>query len=206
MSYGSRFFRRNSDYRPLRRSLEDKIGKAEATRIFEQAGEELDRIMAQFPDIPKGERSHTDQYIFPRAALYRVLRSAFGEEAAMEMIDRTVNEQGEKMGAMLRKFTSLPLMERVFLKIFARMAKNMFGEKNGFAQRSYPTAKGTVRFDILDCTYYRYCQKCGCPELIHTFCNTDAYCFGNLSKIRFEREQTLEYGEKCDFTMTIISD
>lgn len=205
MSYGSRFFKRNSDYRPLRRSLEKKIGKAEATHIFEQAGAELDRIMAQFPDIPKGERSHTDQYIFPRVALYRVLHSAFGEEA-MEMIDRTVNQQGEKMGALLRKFTSLPMMEWAFLKIFARMAKTMFGEKNGFAQKSYPTDGGTVKFDILDCTYCRYCRQCGCPELIHTFCNSDAYCFGNLSKIRFKREQTLEYGEKCDFTLTIAGE
>ncbi len=205
MSYGSRFFRQNSDYRPLRRSLEDRIGKAEATRLFDQAGEELDRIMAQFPTIPKGERSHTDQYIFPRVALYRVLRNAFGDEA-MKMIDRTVNQQGEKMGALLRKFTSLPLMERIFLKIFAQMAKNMFGEKNGFAQKFYPTVSGVVKFDILDCTYCRYCRKCGCPELIHTFCNTDAYCFGNLSKVRFERAQTLEYGEKCDFTMTIVGE
>lgn len=89
------------------------------------------------------------------------------------------------------------------LLLFSVMAKNMFGEKNGFQQRFYPSPRGTVKFDILDCVYCRYCRKCGCPELIHTFCNTDAYCFGNLSKIRFVREDTLENGEKCDFTLRI---
>lgn len=99
------------------------------------------------------------------------------------MIDEAVNIQGEKVGSILRNFTALPLMEKLFLKIFASMARNMFGEKNGFAQEFYSSPKGTVKFDILDCTYCRYCRQCDCPELIHTFCNTDAYCFGNLSEI-----------------------
>ena len=105
------------------------------------------------------------------------------------------------MGGILKRITSFPFMERLFLLLFSVMAKNMFGEKNGFQQRFYPSPRGTVKFDILDCVYCRYCRKCGCPELIHTFCNTDAYCFGNLSKIRFVREDTLENGEKCDFTL-----
>lgn len=203
MSYGSKFFKKSSDYKPLYRTLINEIGEEKAVKVFKFAGDELDNIMHEFPDVPKGERNHTDNYIFPRVAMYRVLKKEFGENA-LAMIDELVNIQGEKMGQMLRKFTSLPYMERLFLKIFASMAKNMFGEKNGFAQEFYTTAKNTVKFDILDCTYCRYCRLCNCPELIHTFCNTDAYCFGNLSKITFSREQTLERGTKCDFILTIV--
>ena len=119
------------------------------------------------------------------------------------MIDEAINIQGEKMGNLLRKLTAFPFMEKIFLKMFESMAKNMFGEKNGFTQKFYSSPKGTVKFDILDCTYCRYCMLCECPELIHTFCNTDSYCFGNLSKIVFIREETLEFGKKCDFTLTI---
>ena len=193
---------KNSDYKPLYNSLLIKVGQEKAIKIFDLAGKELENIMKDFPDVLKGERNHTDNYIFPRVALYRVLSNEFGKDA-IGMIDEAVNIQGEKVGSILRKFTALPFMEKIFLKIFALMAKNMFGEKNGFTQKFYTSSKGTVKFDILDCTYCRYCRQCNCPELIHTFCNTDAYCFGNLSKVVFTREQTLEHGEKCDFTLAI---
>ncbi len=205
MSYGTEFFKKNRDYSHLRRSLSDRYGAEKADMIFKMAGSELDCIKDHFTDVPAGERSHTDNYIFPRAALYCVLKEEFGSSEAMAMIDEAIDIQGRKMGAMLRKFTALPLIEKVFLKIFALMAKNMFGEKNGFSQIFYSSPKGTVKFDILDCTYCRYCRLCGCPELIHTFCNSDAYCFGNLSKIRFTREHTLEHDEKCDFLLACSS-
>ncbi len=203
MSYGTSFFKKNGDYKPLRKSIIKKYNKETSKRIFALAAAELDCIMEKFTNIPKGERNHTDNYIFPRVAVYRVLQKKFGDDEAMQLIDEMIHVQGQKMGNVLKKFTALPFMEKLFLKIFASMAKNMFGENNGFKQTFYSTQKGTVKFDILDCTYCRYCRLCDCPELIHTFCNSDAYCFGNLSKINFTRQQTLEYGEKCDFTLTI---
>lgn len=203
MSYGTSFFKKSGDYKPLRKSISQKYSKEKASEIFDSAAAELDCIMSEFPNIPKGERNHTDNYIFPRVAVYRVLDKEFGSDEAVRMIDEMIHIQGQKMGGMLRKFTALPLMEKLFLKIFASMAKNMFGESNGFKQTFYSTRKGTVKFDILDCTYCRYCRMCYCPEIIHTFCNSDAYCFGNLSKIDFTRQETLEHGEKCDFTLTI---
>ncbi len=202
MFYGEIFYKRNRDYKPLYKSLKSTVGVEKTKHIFFLAGKELDNIMECFPNIPKGERNHTDNYIFPRIAIYRVLKKEFGDEA-IKMIDDVVDIQGEKMGNLLRKFTSLPFAEKLFLRIFVLMAKNMFGEKNGFAQRFHVSSTDTVKFDILDCTYCRYCKKCDCPELIHTFCNSDAYCFGNLSKLTFTRIQTLEHGEKCDFTLTI---
>lgn len=191
-----------SDHKSLQKQLIGEYGKEKANSIFVAAEAELNCLLQRFPDIPKGERTHTDNYIFPRVALYRVLKKEFGEEA-MVMIDDVIHVKGTKMGSLLRKITSLPLMEKLFLRIFAFMAKNMFGEKNGFRQSFYTSPKGIVKFDILDCVYCRYCRLCDCPELIHTFCDSDAYCFGNLSKIEFAREQTLENGEKCDFTLTI---
>ncbi len=100
--------------------------------------------------------------------------------------------------------TALPFTERIFLKIFALLAKNQFGEAKGFKQKFYQTARDTVKFDILDCHYCRYCRMCGCTELIHTFCDSDAYCFGNLSKLDFVREHTLENSDRCNFTLMRI--
>lgn len=196
------FFKRNKNYRFLYSLLVSKFGVEQANTIFDAANIELKRVTMEYPDIPKGERRHTNLFIFPRVAIYRVMKQHFGKDA-IDLMDEVICFEGEKMGGILKRITSFPFMERLFLLLFSVMAKNMFGEKNGFQQRFYPSPRGTVKFDILDCVYCRYCRKCGCPELIHTFCNTDAYCFGNLSKIRFVREDTLENGEKCDFTLRI---
>ena len=196
------FFKRNKNYRFLYSLLVSKFGVEQANTIFDAANIELKRVTMEYPDIPKGERRHTNLFIFPRVAIYRVLKQHYGKDA-IDLMDEVICFEGEKMGGILKRITSFPFMERLFLLLFSVMAKNMFGEKNGFQQRFYPSPRGTVKFDILDCAYCRYCRKCGCPELIHTFCNTDAYCFGNLSKIRFVREDTLENGEKCDFTLRI---
>ena len=196
------FFKRNKNYRFLYSLLVSKFGVEQANTIFDAANIELKKVTMEYPDIPKGERRHTNLFIFPRVAIYRVMKQHFGKDA-IDLMDEVICFEGEKMGGILKRITSFPFMERLFLLLFSVMAKNMFGEKNGFQQRFYPSPRGTVKFDILDCVYCRYCRKCGCPELIHTFCNTDAYCFGNLSKIRFVREDTLENGEKCDFTLRI---
>lgn len=196
------FFKRNKNYRFLYSLLVLKFGVEQANTIFDAANIELKKVTMEHPDIPKGERRHTNLFIFPRVAIYRVMKQHFGKDA-IDLMDEVICFEGEKMGGILKRITSFPFMERLFLLLFSVMAKNMFGEKNGFQQRFYPSPRGTVKFDILDCVYCRYCRKCGCPELIHTFCNTDAYCFGNLSKIRFVREDTLENGEKCDFTLRI---
>lgn len=196
------FFKRNKNYRFLYSLLVSKFGVEQANTIFDAANIELKRVTMEYPDIPKGERRHTNLFIFPRVAIYRVMKQHFGKDA-IDLMNEVICFEGEKMGGILKRITSFPFMERLFLLLFSVMAKNMFGEKNGFQQRFYPSPRGTVKFDILDCVYCRYCRKCGCPELIHTFCNTDAYCFGNLSKIRFVREDTLENGEKCDFTLRI---
>ena len=200
MSYGNDFYNKSKLYRPLFQTLVDKIGEDEAVELVRQAGEELDRIDCSFPDITKGERFHTHGNIFPRIALYKVLKARFGD-SAMEMLEQILKLQGERVGGMYRKLTALPFMKSLFLVIFSSMARKMFGEKNGFSQKQYDTPRGTVKFDILDCPYCRYCRKCDCPELIHTFCDSDIYCYGNIPGMTFSREQTLEHGQKCDFTL-----
>lgn len=192
----------DSSYKVLYRKLINECGKDKTKAVYSDAEKKLSDLYKKYADIPKGEKAHTDKYIFPRIAMFRAMETELGNRA-MEIMEDLIREEGQMAGGMMRKITALPLMERVFLKIFRSMAKNQFGESKGFSQKFYETPKGTVRFDILDCPYCRYCRICNCPELIHTFCDSDAYCFGNLSKLTFKREETLENGDKCDFMLYI---
>ncbi len=201
--FKSKFFKIDKSYKTLYNMIAERYSIAKAEKIFKEAEDELEKLYVKFANVPKGERDHTHRYIFPRAAIYRAMKEEMNSDA-MPLIDKLIYSEGKKAGEMMRKITALPFMKSVFLRIFSFAAKEQFGEKKGFKQTFYQTPKNTVKFDILDCPYCRYCRECGCPELIHTFCDSDAYCFGNLSKIEFKREYTLENNERCDFSLTIV--
>lgn len=108
-----------SDYKSLQKQLIGEYGKEKANSIFVAAEAELNCLLQRFPDIPKGERTHTDNYILPRVALYRVLKKEFGEEA-MVMIDDVIHVKGTKMGSLLRKITSLFLLWKSYFLEYLR--------------------------------------------------------------------------------------
>ncbi len=191
-----------NDYRSMFRTIADTHGTGITKSIRRDAQHRLDLLTAAYPDIPKGERRHVYGYIFPRIAVYRAAEQQLGPETTSRLLADTIDQQGRKAGSMLRRLTALPLMKGLFMRIFASMAKSMFGERGGFRQTFYASDRNTVRFDILDCTYCRWCRKCGCPEIIHTFCVSDEHCFGHLTGIDFVRTETLENGSKCDFALT----
>ena len=196
------YFRIDSSYKVLHGMLSRRYGKTTAKAVFADASGRLAALYEEYSSVPKGERDHTHRFIFPRIAMLRAMEAAIGEDA-MPLMDELIRREGTAAGKLMGKMTALPLMERFFLRMFAVVAKKQFGPSKGFEQVFHSAPKGTVSFDILDCPYCRYCRLCGCPELIHTFCDSDAYCFGGLSKIEFIRTRTLEKDGKCDFTLRI---
>lgn len=193
---------RFAGYKKLRSIIQERFGHDIAVKVFTQAERELAALLEKGASIPAGEKKHTEPYIFPRVALYRAMKLHLGE-AALPLMEEAIRHKGERLARTMNALVALPLMEKLFLRVFAIMAREQFGEKCGFRQQFYTTGKDEVRFDILACPYCRHCAACGCPELIHTFCDSDLYTFGYLDKLRFERTETLERGQRCDFRMVI---
>lgn len=202
MAVGVSFYEKDNSYKLLFKWLVDKYGNERATVIYNYATTDLNQLLARYSMLSKGERQHTDRFIFPRISMYRAMLNELGNEA-MPIMDKLIFVEGTKVGKLLGHITKFPFMKQIFLKIFASMAKKQFGKKNGFEQIFYTSPRHQVRFDIIKCPYCKYCTLCGCPELTHTFCDSDSYCFTNLTKMSFVREQTLAKGEKCDFSLTI---
>lgn len=172
-----------------------------ADEIFDEAQKQLEDILNN-TIVTKEEKKHTHPYIFPRVALYKAMKKELNQDA-IKLMDEVIFFKGRQMSQMLHNITAIPMMEHVFLKIFKIMAKVQFGNTAGFKQVFYNTDKNTVKFDLFECPYCKFCRQLDCSELIHTFCDSDAYCFGNLSKITFTRKYTLENDDKCDFELKI---
>lgn len=187
----------------LKKRMVAKYGKRKAKQIWRRAGKCLEYLWEKYEDISEGEKRHTHGSIFPRIAMYYVLKKEYPQEA-MKILDSAVEYTGKCAGKLIGAVTAIPFMPSLFLRIFAYMTNKMFGPSAGFEQFFYEADGKVLRFDITECPYCKYCKKCGCPELIHTFCDSDIYCYGNLPGIEFRRTQTLGTGGTCcDFSLRL---
>lgn len=197
------YFDQSHPYQLLKRLIQKQCDEKTSAFIWHKAGKNYRILMKRYKNVPKGETRHLYNTILPRMAMYKALQEKMTDQEAMTLLDKTVKSECTKVGTLLRKITALPGMSRLFMWLFSKMIKNMFGSKNGFKQVFHENSPSRLRVDILQCPYCKYCVENDCPELIHTFCDSDVYCYGNLSHIRFERTQTLGTGgDYCDFKFT----
>ena len=172
------YYYKGKRYKMMKEKLESEYGQELVIKIFDKAGENLNKLYK----------------------MYQILSEELNSDKAMEITEETVKDVCTKIGNILGKITSLPGMSSLFLQIFRIKVKKKFGDTSGFTQKFYNTEDGSLRFDTLKCPYCKYSKECGCPEIIHTFCDSDIYCYGNLPKIEFNRTQTLGTGgDCCDF-------
>lgn len=168
--------------------------------VWKEAHTVLDDILSRYKDIPKGERMHTDGYIFPSAAVYLTLKKYIGSRDAYDIIESSAVKKSTEAGKSLAKLMRIPRMKSLFVKVWDPMTRKMFGESSGFKNVFYPKQKGSYKMDITDCPYHKYFTLLGCPELNKVFCDNDERCYGNLPGIEFKRTTTIgKGGSKCDF-------
>ena len=184
----------------IKNELDARIPKKESNALWEMAERRLDEIMKEYAEIPKGEHTHTDTYIFPSAAIYLTLKEALGEKMAYAVIEdaaiKKTTDAGRKIAGMMR----LPGMKGLFIRVWDPLTKKMFGPDSGFKNVFYPKKKGEYRMDIVACPYDRYFTELGCPELCRIFCENDNRTYGNLPGLEFKRSGTLGTGaDRCDF-------
>ena len=150
--------------------------------------------------MPKKEKLHTEQMIFPRAAIYLQMIKYISREEAIGLIEGSVRIGVEPDRKRLHAATKLPLIRPLFFKIFHKMIGTMFNGDAGFKFEEIEADSRHYRVDVLQCPYMKYCELLGCKELTSTFCLSDDRVYENMCGITFERHGTIGRGsDKCDF-------
>lgn len=186
----------------IKTELDTRMPKAKSDALWDKAKQRLDGILNQYAEIPKGQHLHTDNYIFPAAAIYLTLKEAMDEKEAYAVIENAAIRNSAPVGKKLAKLMKLPGMKSLFIRVWDPMTRKMFGPDNGFKNVFYPKKKGEFRMDVTSCPYCRYFTELGCPELTKIFCANDDRCYGNLPGLEFKRTGTLGTGaDRCDFYM-----
>lgn len=184
----------------IKAEMDRQLPKEQADTLWMQSAGKLDEILQGHADLPKDVRTHTDNFIFPSAAIYLTLLPAVGQEKAYSIIENAAIANTEPMGRKLAKMMRLPGMKSLFIRVWDPLTKRMFGADSGFKNVFYPKKKGEYRMDILACPYWTYFTKLGCPELTKIYCDNDDRTYGHLPGLAFERTGTLGKGaDRCDF-------
>lgn len=179
----------------------DRMMPREQSDALWQKGEErLDRILQRYSSLPKGMQIHTQDRIFPAAAIYLTLKDELGQEKAYKVIEDAAVKGCAEIAKKLRKLMKVPGMRSLFVAAWDPLTKKIFGADNGFQNVFFPKEKGRYRMDIVACPYNRYFTELGCPELTKIFCENDERIYGKLPGLIFERTGTLGKGaQRCDF-------
>lgn len=181
-----------------------KFSPSDVEKIWIDAESRLFEFYAGHSDLPKGVSAHTDNFIFPAAAIYLAMKE-IDADVAYEIMEKVMAEKSDKMGRMLSKCCRIPGFKRFFLSMWDTMSHKMFGESAGFKNVFYPKEKDCFRMDITQCPYHTYLTEAGCPELNVLFCENDIHSYGNLPGLKFTRTKTIGAGDElCDFKMELL--
>ena len=180
--------------------IDRRLPKAQSDALWQKATDRLAALLEQYSSLSDGVRFHTENKIFPAAAIYLTLKESIGQSEAYRVMEnatfKTADAAAKKLSALLR----LPGMRSLFVKMWDPLTRKMFGGKSGFQNVFYPKKKGEYRMDVVSCPYNRYFTELGCPELTKISCGADDHVYGDLPGLKFERTSTLgRGGERCDF-------
>ena len=180
--------------------IDRRLPKAQSDALWQKATDRLAALLEQYSSLSDGVRFHTENKIFPAAAIYLTLKESIGQSEAYRVMEnatfKTADAAAKKLSALLR----LPGMRSLFVKAWDPLTRKMFGGKSGFQNVFYPKKKGEYRMDVVSCPYNRYFTELGCPELTKISCGADDHVYGDLPGLKFERTSTLgRGGKRCDF-------
>ena len=195
-----RYYEKLGGFSYLLGELRKKLGKEQTDVLINDAAKLCTELCDQYKDLPKKEKIHTEQMIFPRAAIYLQMIKYISREEAISLIEKSVRIGVEPDRKRLHAATKLPIIRPLFFKIFHKMIGTMFNGDAGFKFREIQADSRHYRVDVLQCPYMKYCELLGCRELTGTFCLSDDHVYGNMCGITFERQGTIGRGsDKCDF-------
>ena len=112
--------------------MKEMLPDKDCGAIWEDSERRLEEILQSYKELPKGVRTHTDNYIFPSAAIYQVLSEEVGKEKAYQVVEEAAIEKTTAMGEKLGKMMRFPGMKDLFLKVWDPLTKKMFGANSGF--------------------------------------------------------------------------
>ena len=173
------------------------IGNSDAEHITASQKEIFSKCVGSLSGKTDDQIKTLTKTILPRVALYKALQAdEMYKDRAYELTRRYMIEvigmQKHKSTAIIDK---IPGFYRIYSKTFLRIMRT-----TDLQVSTQYEGKDYYDITITNCLWHNACVEFGCPELCRAFCEVDDITYGGLTKLGFDRTQTLGTGgECCDF-------
>ena len=116
----------------IKAEMDKALPKKQSDELWRKTADRLAEILTRYSALPKGVHTHTDNFIFPSAAVYLTVKEAVGQKMAYDIIEKAAFSNTHPMGKKLARLMKIPGMSSLFIKVWDPMTKKMFGPDNGF--------------------------------------------------------------------------
>ncbi|MBR6090202.1 MAG: hypothetical protein IKP86_09735, partial [Anaerolineaceae bacterium] len=100
----------------IKTEMDKVLEKPDSDVLWRKAADRLTEILEQYSTLPKGVRTHTDNFIFPAAAVYLTVKEAAGNETAYAIIENAAIANTETLGKKLAMLMRIPGMPGLFIR------------------------------------------------------------------------------------------
>ena len=83
----------------IKAEMDKALPKKQSDELWRKAADRLEEILTRYSALPKGVHTHTDNFIFPSAAVYLTLKEAVGEEKAYDIIPGNEQSVHKSLGS-----------------------------------------------------------------------------------------------------------
>lgn len=115
-----RYYEKLGGFSYLLSGLKKKIGKEQTDLLVNGAVNLCNESCGKYQGLSKKEKLHTEQLIFPRAAIYLQMIKYISQEEALGLIEVSVRIGVEPDRKRLHIATKLPFIRPLFSKFSAR--------------------------------------------------------------------------------------
>ena len=183
-------------YTGFRRELRTTLGRDTAEVIWEEAGREYDRILAEQPQLKK----HSGAMVLPAVALYRVL-NRHGKDAET-MLNRYGEMMGRRFAKIIHILTSIPGADRFVWHNVERVMDRMSSAKLGYKRELVSRPPEMYGVDILSCPYHELAKELGEEKAVLCICHMDKEYSQGFRHIRYDRNSTVSEGARaCEYRL-----
>ena len=146
-----RYYEKLDGFSQVLGELRKKIGTQQTDVMMTDAVTLCNELCEKYKVLPKKERIHTEQMIFPRAAFYLQMMKYISREEALSLIEESVRIGVEPDRKRLHAVTKISFIRPLFFQIFPRMINTMFNEEAGFKTKGFESDNKHYRVDVLQC-------------------------------------------------------
>ncbi len=126
--------------------IDIRLPKDQGDALWHEATDRLAVLLEQYASLPEGVRFHTENKIFPAAAIYLTLKESIGQPEAYRVMEdatfKTADAAAKKLSALVR----LPGMRSLFVKMWDPLTRKMFGENSGCRCKEAGDATAFARY------------------------------------------------------------